>query len=261
MLPAADDRSAPERPGAMDNAPKLPPRSCCNPAGYSLGYRVRLCSTHVGHIPSADSKPPRIASAIGTALLAGLLRARRASDVGRAAARMASPDAEFLVDADTHNIQEVLAGISCLQGRSWRVRTTIFAEPRRVENRKWRKLMRMEGVTFCPVHRSLGHAREPNDDAINAAMRRVAGSSDLVLALLTSDKDFISSILEVQATGTRVVALVPSRRFSLIGRYQAERIEVQEISTSKETAGPRVRAELHSDGSGSVSLSDPYWFL
>ena len=243
----------------MDNAPRLPPRGCCNPAGYSLGYRVRLCSTRVGHVPSPNSRSSRIASAIGAAVLAGLLRARRTSDVGTAAARMAAPHAELLVDADSHSTEEVLAGIRCLQGRGWCVQTTIFAEPGRMENWKWRRLIKRHGVTFRPVRRSREYTREPNDDAINAAMRRMAGSSDVILGLLTKDKDFVHTMQEVQATGTRVLALVPNKaHYSLIRGYRVQRIEVQEISTSKETTGPRVRAELHSHGSGSVHFSDPY---
>ena len=177
MPPAARDRSG---PCAMDNALRLPPQGCCAPAGYGVGYRVQLCSTHVGLIPSANSKVSRIASAIGAAVVASFLRAGRASgsEFGRATARMAMAHAELLVDA-----------------------------------------------------------------------------------LLISDKDFVNTILEVQATGTRVVALVPSSRFSVIGRYQAERIEVHKINISSETTGPRVRAELHSDGNGSVHFSDPYCTL
>ena len=260
MPPAARDRSG---PCAMDNALRLPPQGCCAPAGYGVGYRVQLCSTHVGLIPSANSKVSRIASAIGAAVVAGFLRAGRASgsEFGRATARMAMAHAELLVDGDSHSIEVILAGIRFLQGRGWRVRTTIFAEPRRVENRNWRELMQREGVTLHPVRRSREHACEPNDAAINSAMRRMARSSDLILALLTSDKDFVNTILEVQATGTRVVALVPSSRFSVIGRYQAERIEVHKINISSETTGPRVRAELHSDGNGSVHFSDPYCTL
>lgn len=78
------------------------------------------------------------------------------------------------------------------------------------------------------------------------------------IALLTSDGDFVSTILKLKdINSVNVVMFIPAQKPGVIRKYRKDGLEVVKI-LSKDP-GPRVRAILHGDGTGSAQLEDPFW--
>ena len=172
-------------------------------------------------------------------------------------ARASSPIIEFLVDGDCGSIELVKHAISRLKNIGGHVRTQIFAEPRRTENKKWCEFLEEPGITFRPVPRSKDHSREPNDEAIETAMQKLSTRRAVHrIALLTRDTDFISIMLKLADTNPSYLVLVPESDLGVAAKYQENGLEVLELKHSD--GHPRVQAILHEDGAGSVQLSDPF---
>ena len=166
---------------------------------------------------------------------------------------------ELLVDADIHGIDQIRQAISILNERDSQVRTTLFAPPRRVENKRWSEFVKEPGVVFEPVLRSLDHTAEPNDEAIEKTMRACVTREDVrYIALLTSDNDFADLMVELQTSGVSTVVLIPERKYEVLRRYNATNITVLTLREAHESVGPRVRAVLDTAGGGYVYLADPY---
>ena len=120
-------------------------------------------------------------------------RCRKQLGSGRShIARASSPITELLVDADRGSIELVKHAISRLKDMGSTVRTQVFAEPRRVEIRRWKDFLRDPDITFRPVPRSKDHSREPNDEAIESTLEKLSMRRGVHrIALLTEDADFL----------------------------------------------------------------------
>ena len=165
---------------------------------------------------------------------------------------------ELLVDADIHGIDEIRQAINLLNEKDSQVRTTLFAPPRRVENKRWSEFVKEPGVVYEPVRRSLDHSTEPNDEAIEKAMRAFVTREDVrCIALLTSDTDFADLMVELQASGVSTVVLIPENKHEVLRRYSATNTAVLTLRGTCES-GHRVRAVLDTTGGGYVHLADPY---
>ncbi|CAE7538587.1 unnamed protein product [Symbiodinium sp. CCMP2592] len=166
-----------------------------------------------------------------------------------------SGSTRLLVDADIHSVEEIEDVIKELEKTCRAVYTTVFAEPRRIENKRWDQLFQRRRIMFQPVERNSSRVAEANDAVIDRAIRTCA--NDQSLALLTSDYDYVEAVKDAMNASKRVLVFVPSKKTSLIIRYQSAGVEVQRLHR-RVSALPRVRAFLHQDGSGHVQLSDPY---
>lgn len=165
---------------------------------------------------------------------------------------------ELLVDADSHSIDLIRQAISLLNERDSQVQTTLFAPPRRVENERWSEFVKEPGVVFSPVHRSVEHSAEPNDEAIEMTMRAFAAKEDVrCIALLTSDNGFADLVEELQTSGVSTVVLIPDGKYGVLRRYSATNTTVLPLQVPRENL-PRVRAVLDTAGGGYVHLADPY---
>lgn len=172
---------------------------------------------------------------------------------------LASRGTELLVDADIHSIQQITEAISLLKNEGLEVRTTIFAPPRRVENTKWRQFLQTPGIIFEPVLRSNDESSEPNDDAIQRALRAFLARHDVAcVALVTADKGFIELIAELQAKGTSTLVLIPENYHMVHRRYRDANLKVMKLQEPNPLGGPCVRAVLASNGDGSVHLVEAY---
>ncbi|CAE7486073.1 unnamed protein product [Symbiodinium sp. CCMP2456] len=160
----------------------------------------------------------------------------------------------LLVDADIHSVEEIEDVINQLEKTCKDVYTTVFAEPRRTDHKKWNNFFQRRRVTFHPVERNSSRVGEANDAVVDRAIRTC---DDQSLALLTSDYDYVEAVQDAMNAGKRVLVFVPSKQMSLIIRYQRARVEVQQLQPHVSVL-PRVRAFLHQDGSGHVQLDDPY---
>ena len=166
---------------------------------------------------------------------------------------------ELLVDADIHGIEQIWQAISLLNERDSQVRTTLFAPPRRVENKRWSDFVKEPGVVLVPVRRSLDQSTEPNDEAIEKTMRALAAREDVrCIALLTSDNGFAKLVEELQTSGVSTVVLIPEGKYGALGQYNATNTTVFTLRETHDSDGPRVRAVLDAAGGGYVHLADPY---
>ena len=165
---------------------------------------------------------------------------------------------ELLVDGDCHSIDGIRLAIKCLQEHcGQRVYVTLFASPRRCDNKKWARFMQENGISFRSVHRgSSGISAEPNDEAISREMRELS-KLNVSIALLTEDTDFIDTILDLQPNSANITVLVPENRTGMIRQYETQGVSVLPVTLPKRH-GSKVRAILHENGSGSVTFADPY---
>lgn len=187
----------------------------------------------------------------------GFLRGRRSRKLG---VWFASGRTDLLVDGDCHSIHGIRLAIGCLEAYCGdRVHTTLLAPPERWENKKWRKFMLENSISFRPVHRASKEASEPNDEAITKHIRNMSKLQASNIAILTEDADFIDAVLDLRMSSTKitVTALIPENLFGVIRKYQQQGVAVLEVPLPRHAQCTMVRAILHEDG-GSVKLADPY---
>ncbi|CAE7762281.1 unnamed protein product [Symbiodinium sp. CCMP2456] len=164
---------------------------------------------------------------------------------------------ELLVDADTHSIDEIRAGIDLLKLEKEVVRTTVFAAPGFARNKKWQRLFRETNVSFHPVPRSSMHRDEANDDAIIARVRKMCNSKAVVcIALLVSDKDYAGVMQKALLCDKVVLAICPEKRQPVITAF--EEIGVRVLSLPSTGSISKIRAVLSEDGDGYVHLAEAY---
>ncbi|CAE7234881.1 unnamed protein product [Symbiodinium necroappetens] len=173
--------------------------------------------------------------------------------------------ARLFVDGDTHSIADVKEAIEMLQKKGLDVWTTVYAAPRRAENKNWGEFFNRAATSFCPVPRreDLGEA---NDEQMMADLRllacstaRRARTSSLALALLTSDTDFLETVAFATGLGIDTMVLIPQRHVNTANAYRSRGFQVMPI-LRRELCSPKVRAILHGDGSGSVRIGSPCSF-
>lgn len=152
-----------------------------------------------------------------------------------------------------------------LQKKGLDVWTTVYAAPRRAENKNWGEFFNRAATSFCPVPRreDLGEA---NDEQMMADLRllacstaRRARTSSLALALLTSDTDFLETVAFATGLGIDTMVLIPQRHVNTANAYRSRGFQVMPI-LQQELCSPKVRATLHGDGSGSVRIGSPCSF-
>ena len=169
------------------------------------------------------------------------------------------PETEFLVDGDSHSLEDVQIAIRKLRQMRQKVRTHVFAEPGRERNKKWRQFFSTPAVVFHPVLRKAAEQGEANDEAISRQCSTLSKASGKVsISLLVSDMGYLDVIQQMGKRGTAVLAFIPAARLSVLRRYRSASagVQVVEIEPSAERFCS-VKAVLHSDGSGRVELTDP----
>ena len=176
--------------------------------------------------------------------------------IGWKTTAVASSRLELLVDGDVFSIQLIRSAISRLEQESrHKVRTTLFMEPERLQNKKWAEFVGESGVTFQAVgRRSVELGREPNDEAIVDAMQKLSGVSKVdCVALMTQDTGFIRPILALQDQGKSIMVLTEESRFTLISTYQVAGVTIVGLQPVIDRC-PKVLAVLLPNGTGSVKL-------
>ena len=196
-----------------------------------------------------------LAPAMSAFLVGRSLRSRITSR--KCSLRAKPADIVLLVDADIHGIELIKQGISCLR-KMGEVQTEIFAPPERLENKQWAAFLQEPGITLRPVPRSTKRMHEPNDRAIISSMRKLANGSAPRIALLTSDGGFASAFVDLQASRSSFMVMVPEKSRLVAKCYEEiPGLELLKLRP-KEKSGSRVRAVLHADGTGSVHLAEPF---
>ena len=181
---------------------------------------------------------------------------------GRFLARRRSFDkleTELLVDADVHSIDEVRDAMKVLGRSGQQVSTTIFAEPGRERNNKWRQLFRDPNVVFRAVMRNRSREGEANDDAIeHECIELQKSKNNVCVALLVADMGYLEVVSQINRHGKNVTLFISEKNLSVINNYRAAGVQVVVLKprASNFTA---VRAILHQDGKGRVELTDPHY--
>ena len=114
----------------------------------------------------------------------------------------------LLADADNLKIDDIKDAMVLLEKQGWQVSCTIFAPPRREQNKKWRSLMDAKNIEFRPVERESGYA-DTNDKAIVSEMHCISRMPDLCIALLVKDIDFVPAVQALVAKRCEIVIVVP----------------------------------------------------
>ena len=122
-------------------------------------------------------------------------------------------ECRLLVVADASDalaIPCIQDAIALLQQEGWRVRAAIFANPRRIQNKKWRALMKEYNIGFRPVERQSGFS-DSNDQAINSELRKLTAlsGSTCLGQLVNGDSDFASVVGNVVAIGREIIVIIP----------------------------------------------------
>lgn len=203
--------------------------------------------------------------ALGALGSSGSLTARTSArrDLGGRCSRVAlrSSRAELLVDGDVHTMDEIREAIAYLEIGGRHVRTRFFCEPERADNKKWKEFFKDMNIEFQPVRRSADLLHEATDEAISRALTEASSLGFECVGLVTSDSDFIKTILEVERSGTSCFVFVPASKKSLVRAFEVGGVRTVRLQTNKEyNVGPKVRALLHEDGAGSVQLADPFLY-
>ncbi|CAE7411415.1 unnamed protein product [Symbiodinium natans] len=164
--------------------------------------------------------------------------------------------AELLVDGDQRGIDATKEAIERLQQDGRKVQTRVFAAPKSVENKKWQEFFSEPGTKFQAVPRSKNG--EASDLAIEERLRCLARTSRSVCpALLTTDTDFLGVVQDIVEMGREMVLLVPQGAVSSWRKYELSgaRVLLLESGRTKQN-GPKVRAQLHANGGGTVELTE-----
>ena len=171
-----------------------------------------------------------------------------------------SRDTELLVDADNKSIAEIQAAIAELRRLGHVVKATVFAEPGRERNKKWKQLFSQPGVVFRAVVRNSSTKGEANDDAIaGECLALETCRSSASISLLVSDMGYLDNVCQMSKKGMAVTVLVPARELSVIRRYRSVGVQVISLGSQHDNF-TTVRAMLHQDGSGQVELAEPIGF-
>lgn len=120
------------------------------------------------------TKPRVLVPALLGSFLFGSRKCRRSTP--GAVAIGAVRRTELLVDADVHSREQIRQGMALLQDEGRQIHATLFAAPRRVENKEWHLFMNEPNMSFEPRSDLLS---EPNDSAIERAMRRFSATDDV----------------------------------------------------------------------------------
>lgn len=158
----------------------------------------------------------------------------------------------MLVDADNMSIDLIEEAKQVLKGHNLNV--TVFGHPELCKAKKWDNWFESSEYLFHPVKR-VGGLTDPNDEAIKKeAKRLVKLPQTQVVALLAFDKDFVQVVKLVRSFGRESVVFLPKNKTG--NKRVFEEAGATVVLFGKEAETSKVRATLHSDGSGSVALAD-----
>ena len=193
------------------------------------------------------------------AALAGAVAAiSRVSRRTRSTRVTVSARAELLVDGDSHAVADMQRALELLEEEGHTVQVTVFGPPKyRSKSTECQEFLRKLNVAFRPALRLRDKRGEATDEAIHATIGALMRAKDVdSIALLTSDKGFLPPLQECIARGTCTKLFIPDSYHSTVEFYKANKQHVHILPSTK--TSPTVRALLHDDGSGSVTLAEPY---
>ena len=131
----------------------------------------------------------------------------------------------------------------------------ILAAPGRYENTKWRRFFEQPNVRFQAVERST--AGKPGDVALIDVVESLIQSSEVShIALLVSDRDFISCVRDAKASGRKVTVIVPEARFYVADGYRQQDVDVHILKRETKHMS-KVKVLLIPRAKGKVELCSP----
>ena len=155
----------------------------------------------------------------------------------------------LLVDADSLKIDVITDATVLLEKQGWQVSCTIFAEPEREKNKKWRSLMDAKNMQFRPVERESGYS-DSNDKAIVSEMHCLSRMPGLCIALLVHDRDFVAAVQDV-AKRCEIIIVLPDSLNKLTFK-EFERTGAVILPLACPVRMCTIRATLDGNGAGHV---------
>ena len=156
----------------------------------------------------------------------------------------------LLADADNLKIDDIKAAMVLLEKQGWQVSSTIFAEPERKQNKKWRSLMDAKNIQFRPVERESGYA-DTNDKAIVSEMHCLSRMPGLCIALLVKDRDFVGAVQALVAKRREIIIILPENLGNMTFK-EFERTGALTLPLPCPVVMPTIRATLDEHGEGQV---------
>eukprot|EP00438_Fugacium_kawagutii_P033819 Skav235828 [mRNA] locus=scaffold1931:114640:116154:- [translate_table: standard] len=137
------------------------------------------------------------------------------------------------------------------------VKVQFFSAPALRGNKEVTKLLRNSDVTFIPVPRVQNQVGEPNDEAIISEMQRCSNRlHGECIALFTNDKGFAKIMSQLMSSTLQFMVIIRSNQVAVADCYRENGIPV--LALPSDDNCPKVRAILHSDGSGTVEFGEAY---
>lgn len=155
----------------------------------------------------------------------------------------------LLVDADSLKIDLITDAMVLLEKQGWQVSCTIFAEPEREKNKRWRSLMDARNMQFRPVERESGYS-DSNDKAIVSEMHCLSRMPGICIALLVYDVDFVAAVQDVSKR-CEIIIVLPDRLGNLTFK-EFERTGAVILPLACPVPMCPIRATLDENGAGHV---------
>ena len=165
---------------------------------------------------------------------------------------------ELLIDADSQGIQAVREAIDLVkETEGCSVNTTVFAEPRRLDNIKWKDFVKsVPAVSFIAVPRD-GVLSQSNDEVMTSTVQRLCQQSDTTcIAVFSSDRQLVEEIISLASKQGKQAVVVSDDTYKLDGHVdQFVKMGAKVLRRKLDHEPPaKVQARLHSDGTGEVQL-------
>ena len=174
---------------------------------------------------------------------------------GKASRKQIAP-VELMVDGDVAPISHIQEAIANLRCEHPRIRTMVFAAPRRMENAKWRQFVASEpDMHFKAVSRE-GVRGQPTDEAMLSQVESVRQNRRTgYIAVLSSDSNLVKEIIRLaMECSMRVIVFGPS--FAAYAEEQFIAMGAQVRHLHQRNIPFKVRGVLRTDGTGEYELVD-----
>ena len=217
----------------------------CNESKHEVGNRYHSGQSRIQGLQNA-----RLSSVLACCYMSH----GRRSKYRKLAAR-ARGMCRLLADAENLKIDEITDAMVLLEKKGWQVSSTIFAEPKREQNKKWRSLMDAKNIQFRPVERESGYA-DTNDKAIVSEMHCLSRMPDLCIALLVKDRDFVAAVQALVAKRCEIIIILPGYLGNMTFK-EFERTGAVILPLPCPIVLPTIRGTLDEHGEGHVQHLSP----
>lgn len=219
---------------------------------HRLPLRNRFLSTCASRVAAGGLCQPILPSRCSSILAPSSIQGRAKSKKSRVI-QIPAVDRRcgLLIDGDVFGPGSWPAALAALKDKRMRVQAHVFGPPGRDENKTWKSEMLAHSISFVPVFRRTGGAKDPNDIAIGMEASRMVFQERVdAVALLVADADFVYLVGQLHHWGCCVFAIL--REGLGAGTFTAFREAGAEVLVLPEVVGKGGRGKhkvvLHESG-------------